>query len=174
MSTWNIDPVHSTAEFTVRHMMISKVRGQFAGPTGTITFDAANPAAASVEASVDASTVDTQVADRNNHLKSADFFDVETYPTITFKSTAVESVNDTHAKVSGDLTIKGVTKSVVLDAEFYGVQSNPQSDHAGFYATTVIDREDFGLTWNMALEAGGVLVSKEVTLELSVQAIHQK
>ena len=174
MSTWNIDPVHSTAEFTVRHMMISKVRGQFAGPTGTITFDAANPAAASVEASVDASTVDTQVADRNNHLKSADFFDVETYPTITFKSTAVESVNDTHAKVSGDLTIKGVTKPVVLDAEFYGVQSNPQSDHAGFYATTVIDREDFGLTWNMALEAGGVLVSKEVTLELSVQAIHQK
>ena len=154
--------------------MISKVRGQFAGPTGTITFDAANPAAASVEASVDASTVDTQVADRNNHLKSADFFDVETYPTITFKSTAVESVNDTHAKVSGDLTIKGVTKPVVLDAEFYGVQSNPQSDHAGFYATTVIDREDFGLTWNMALEAGGVLVSKEVTLELSVQAIHQK
>ena len=174
MSTWNIDPVHSTAEFTVRHMMISKVRGQFAGPTGTITFDAANPAAASVEATVDASTVDTQVADRNNHLKSADFFDVETYPTITFKSTAVESVNDTHAKVSGDLTIKGVTKPVVLDAEFYGVQSNPQSDHAGFYATTVIDREDFGLTWNMALEAGGVLVSKEVTLELSVQAIHQK
>lgn len=174
MSTWNIDPVHSTAEFTVRHMMISKVRGQFAGPTGTITFDAANPSAASVEASVDASTVDTQVADRNNHLKSADFFDVETYPTITFKSTAVESVNDTHAKVSGDLTIKDVTKSIVLDAEFYGIQSNPQSDHAGFYATTVIDREDFGLTWNMALEAGGVLVSKEVTLELSVQAIRQK
>jgi len=174
MSTWNIDSVHSTAEFTVRHMMISKVRGQFAGPTGTITFDGANPSAASVEASVDASTVDTKVADRNNHLKGADFFDVENYPSITFKSTAVEAVDDTHAKVTGDLTIKDVTKSVVLDAEFYGVQSNPQSDHAGFYATTVINREDFGLVWNMALEAGGVLVSQEVTLELSVQAVRQK
>lgn len=172
MTTWNIDATHSTAEFVVTHMMFTKVRGRFENLSGTVEFDPANPAEAKVNASIPVSTINTGVSDRDNHLRSADFFDVEKYPTLTFNSTAVKVVGEGKAHVTGDLTLHGVTKSVVLDVEFSGSGVNPYGmTVGGFSATTKINREDFGLTWNVALEAGGLLVSKEVTISLEIQAV---
>lgn len=172
MATWNIDTAHTSADFVVKHMMITTVRGTFDNVTGTINFDPANPAATTVEAKIEANTINTGVADRDNHLRSADFFDVANHPYITFVSKRVEVTDETNAKLIGDLTIRGVTREVVLDVEFGGTGKNPWGIQvAGFAAKTKINREDFGLTWNQALEAGGVLVSKEVKIELDVQAM---
>jgi len=170
---WSFDPTHSNADFSVRHMMISTVRGGFKEVSGKLNFDAKNPGASYVEASIKTASVWTGINDRDNHLRSADFFDVANYPEMTFKSTSVEVVNPTHAKVTGDLTIRDVTRSVVLDVEFIGEQKNPFSgkSSAGFSATTSINREDFGLTWNVALEAGGWLVGKEIKISLDVEAV---
>jgi polyisoprenoid-binding protein YceI len=174
MATWQIDPFHTNVEFTVRHMMVSTVRGKFEKVTGTIGFDPADPSAAAVEAVIETASINTGVTDRDNHLRSADFFEVENFPTLTFKSKRVEPSGDNEAKIVGDLTIRGITREVALNVEFLGTMGSPFGDtRAGFVASGSINREDFGLTWNQALEAGGVLVSKDVRMELNVQAVLQ-
>ncbi len=174
MATWKFDTAHSQADFSARHLMVTIVRGGFRSVTGTLEFDPANPAAASVEATIETNSItSTGLDQRDQHLKSPDFLHIENYPNITFKSTKVEAGADgTTAKVTGDLKIKDVTKSVVLNVEYLGMSKNPMmgSDHIGFTATTKINREDFGLTWNMPLEAGGWLVGKEITITLDIAA----
>ncbi|WP_447945886.1 YceI family protein [Microbacterium lacticum] len=166
--TWVLDPSHSEVTFSVRHMMISKVRGEFGRKSATITAPA-NPLEATVTASVDAASISTNDENRDNHLRSADFFDVETYPTIDFVSTSVRYEKGDFL-VDGDLTMHGVTKPVTFTVEFGGFGTDPWGNYkAGATATTVINREDFGLTWNAALETGGVLVGKDVTITLDLQ-----
>ncbi len=174
MAKWNLDPAHTAAQFSARHMMITTVRGGFRNITGTIDYDPENPAAASVEAVIDTTTLtSTGIQQRDDHLRSADFLEVEKYPTITFKSTRVEPSGDgTTGKVTGDLTIRGVTRPVTLNVEFIGQTKDPWGGtRIGFTASTKINREEWGLNWNMALEAGGWLVGKDVTLNLDVEAI---
>lgn len=172
MATWNLDNTHSGASFSVRHMMISTVRGSFSSLRGTLEYDPANPAAASVEVEIDAASIDTGVADRDNHLRSADFFDVEKYPHITFKSKKVELTGDDEARITGDLTIRDITREVVIEAEYLGQTNSPFGDkRVGFSGSTKIDREQWGLTWNVAMEAGGVLVSKDIKISLDVEAV---
>ncbi len=170
MNTWQLDTAHTSVSFTTKHMMITKVRGAFKGVTGTIRFDEANPTASSVAVEIPAATVDTGMEPRDNHLRSADFLDVETFPTLTFTSTAITRKGDRFA-ITGDLTIRGVTRPVVLDTEHLGIVTAMDGRrHAGFEATTRIKRSDWGLTWNVGLEAGGWLVSDDVTIELEVAA----
>jgi len=173
VATWNFDPTHTYASFSARHMMVTTVRGRFdAPPTGSLVFDPANPAATVVEATIDASSVNTSFADRDGHLKSPDFLDVATYPNLTFKSTRVEVTGDDTAKLHGDLTIRNVTRPVVFNVEFLGLTNDPWGGkRAGFSAEAKINREDWGLTWNMAIEAGGMLVGKDIKLNLDVEAI---
>ncbi len=166
---WALDPAHSSVEFTVRHLMAAKVRGTFKGVAATITVGD-NPADSSVTATIDASSIDTGADDRDGHLRSPDFFDVKNYPTIEFVSTSVAGTRESFV-VTGDLTIKGVTKSVALNTAFLGVVTDPWgNEKAVFNATAEIDREDWGLTWNQALETGGWLVGKKITIELDLQA----
>jgi polyisoprenoid-binding protein YceI len=170
MSTWQLDTAHTTVSFTAKHMMITKVRGVFRDVTGTIEFDEANPTASSVSVVIRAATVDTGMDRRDGHLRSADFFDAETFPTLTFTSTSVEQKGDRWA-ITGDLAIRGVIRTVVLDAEHLGIVPGMDGRrHAGFEATTKIRRSDWGLTWNMGLETGGWMVSDDVTIELEVAA----
>ncbi len=170
MANWNIDPAHSNVGFVVKHMVVTKVRGKFTDVDAELNFDQDNPANSSVNATIQVASISTGAADRDNHLRSADFFEVENFPTMTFKSISVEVENDSVAKVHGDLTIRDVTKPVVLDVQFLGTGKNPWGvEVAGFEASTKINREDFGLTWNQALETGGVLVGKDITIELDVQ-----
>ena len=165
---YNIDFSHSHVQFTVRHMMISKVRGEFGLKSATIEAPA-NPLEAKVTASVDAASISTGDQNRDNHLRSADFFDVETYPTIDFVSTGVRYEGGDFL-VDGDLTMHGVTKPVTFELEFGGFGTDPYGNYkAGATAKTVVNREDFGLTWNAALETGGVLVGKDVTITLDLQ-----
>ena len=166
--TWVLDPAHSEVTFSVRHMMISKVRGEFGLKSATIEAPA-NPLEAKVTASVDAASISTGDQNRDNHLRSADFFDVETYPTIDFVSTGVRYEGGDFL-VDGDLTMHGVTKPVTFELEFGGFGTDPYGNYkAGATAKTVVNREDFGLTWNAALESGGVLVGKDVTITLDLQ-----
>jgi len=172
-TTWNIDPVHTTAEFKVRHMMITNVKGQFTGVTGVLTLDEQDLTKSRVEANIDAASINTREADRDTHLKSADFLDVEKFPTLTFTSTRITSTGDGEAKVEGDLTIHGVTRSVEFAVEG---PTPPAKDpwgntRIGWTAVTKINRKDFGLTWNAALETGGFLVGDEVTITFDVEAI---
>lgn len=174
-TTWNLDATHSQVGFAVKHMMFTTVRGRFADVEGQVTLDAGTPGASSVEVAIRAASVDTRVEARDNHLRSADFFDVETYPSITFRSREVEGAlteaGDAFTVV-GDLTIRGVTREVTLKATFEGTGIDPWGGtRSGFSATTTIDRRDFGLTWNQALETGGVLVGNDVKIELQVQAV---
>ena len=170
--TWQIDPAHTNVEFTVRHMMISNVKGQFQKTSGTITTNGSDPASATIDATIDASSIDTRVEKRDMHLKSPDFLDVAKYPTITFKSTKVEAAGPNKWKVTGDLTLHGVTKPVVLDVESSGPPINVMGKtRAGASATTKINRSDFGLKWNQALEAGGVMVGDEVAISIDVEAV---
>lgn len=173
MTKWELDPTHSSAEFAARHMMVSTVRGGFRNVTGTINFDPEHPENGSVEATIQVNEMtSTGVADRDAHLKSPDFLDAEKYPTITFKSTKVEKVGENKGRVIGDLTIRDVTRPVTLDAELLGVVNSPFGTKvAGFHATTAINREDFGLTWNMVVEGGGVLVGKEIKISLDVEVV---
>ena len=172
MAQWNFDKAHTSIDFVVRHMMVTNVRGSFGEFDGTLNFDPANPAAASVDVTIQAASINTGVVDRDNHLRSADFFDVANNPTLTFKSTGVKVVDDNNVKLNGDLTIRGITKPVTLAVEYLGQTNSPFGDvRAGFEAETKINREDFGLTWNVALEAGGVLVGKEIKIQLAVEAI---
>ena len=169
-TTWKIDPAHTQADFAARHMMITTVRGHFAGATGTIEFDEADPTNSIVEATLDVSTIDSGQAQRDDHLRSPDFLDVEKWPTITFRSTKIDRAGDGY-RIAGDLTVKDVTKSVVLEADFLGIVRGMRGGrHAGFTARTKIDREAWGLTWNMGLETGGWLVGKEVTISIDAAA----
>lgn len=170
--TWVLDPSHSEVTFSVRHMMISKVRGSFGIKNATFTAPE-NPLDATVEASVDVASVDTKDEGRDNHLRSADFFDVENFPTMEFVSTGAR-VEDGDFFVDGDLTIRGITKPVSFEFDFGGFGTDPWGNYkAGASATTVINREDFGLTWNAALETGGVLVGKDITINLDLQGALQ-
>ncbi|MGB8889478.1 MAG: YceI family protein [Candidatus Korobacteraceae bacterium] len=172
-TTWNIDPVHSVAEFKVKHMMISNVKGQFTGLKGVLALDEADLANSHVEASIEAASINTRDEQRDAHLKSADFFDVATFPTLTFQSTGISRRGDGELAVAGDLTIHGVTRNVVFTVEG---PTAPAKDpwgntRLGLSATTRINRKDFGLTWNAALETGGILVGDEVTITLDVEFV---
>lgn len=169
-SVWTIDPSHSSVEFSVKHMMISSTKGRFGGVSGTITLDSNNLENSHAEVRIDASTVDTRDEKRDGHLRSADFFNVEQFPEITFKSTRVVKDGDDY-KVYGDLTILGVTREVVLKTEFNGENKTPWGfDVVGFEASTKINRKDYGLSWNAALETGGFLVGDEVKVNLEIEA----
>ena len=175
-TTWNIDPTHSVAEFKVKHMMISNVKGTFSKISGVLNLDEGNPANSSVEASIDVTSIDTRDAQRDGHLKGADFFDAEKYPAMTFKSTRVNATGAGEGTVEGDLTIRDVTRKVVFDVE--GPTAPGQdpwgNTRIGISATTKISRKEFGLTWNAALETGGVLVGDDVTIMLEVQFVKAK
>jgi polyisoprenoid-binding protein YceI len=169
---WNIDPSHSGVHFTVRHMVISKVRGAFERWQGTVDFDEQNPSASKVAVSIDAASIATREEKRDAHLRSPDFLDVEKYPQLTFASTKVEKLDGGDYRVSGDLTLHGVTKPVVLEAEFLGGGKDPWgNERIGFAARTTINRKEFGLNWNQVLEAGGVLVGEKIEITLDVQAV---
>lgn len=172
-TTWNIDPAHSVAEFKVKHMMIANVKGQFAKVSGVLTLDESEPTKSRVEASIEAASIETRDAQRDAHLKSADFFDVEKFPTLLFKSTRVSVLRNGELAVEGDLTIRGVTRKVVFTVEG---PTPPTKDPWGntrvaVSATTKINRKDFGLTWNAALETGGILVGDEVAISLDAEFI---
>lgn len=172
-TTWNIDPAHSTAEFKVKHMMISNVKGRFTALKGVLNLDESDVLNSRVEASVDAATVNTHEPQRDAHLKSADFFDVEKFPTLSFKSTRIARSGDGDLAVAGDLTIHGVTRKVVFTVEGPTASAkDPWGNmRIGLTASTKINRKDFGLTWNAALETGGILVGDEVTITLDMQFI---
>ena len=170
--SWNLDTTHSQIQFSVRHMMISKVRGEFPKFSGSISLDENNPATASLDITIDVSSINTREAQRDGHLKSPDFFNVEVYPNITFKSTSVKVTGSNTAVLTGDLTIRDVTKPVSLDVEFLGFAKSPWgTTNAGFTASGKINREEFGLGWNVALETGGVLVGKDIELNIEAELI---
>jgi polyisoprenoid-binding protein YceI len=174
--TWQIDPGHTTVGFTVRHMTISSVRGQFDKVAGTITAKGNDPASAVIEATIDTASIDTRSADRDSDLRSANFLDVAKYPTMTFKSKKLEAAGPGKYNVVGDLTLHGVTKEVTLAVV---VPSAPIKDpwgntRAGATATTTISRKDFGLTWNKMIETGGAVVGDAVAVEIDVEAVKKK
>lgn len=170
--TYEIDPSHSVVEFVVRHLGLAKVRGRFNEFTGTIQISD-DPGASQVHVTIDAASIDTRDAKRDEHLRSPDFLDAATYPSLEFHSTAVRRMGDDW-QVDGDLTIRGVTRPVTLDLEFEGAAKDPWGmSRIGCSAVTEVNREDFGLTWNQALETGGFLVGKQVRIELSVEAVRQ-
>lgn len=167
--SWAIDPAHSSVEAVVRHLMVSKVRGRFAAFSGTVEIGE-DITTSSIDVSIDAASIDTGASDRDGHLRSGDFLDVENHPTITFRSQAVQHVDGDRWQVPGELTIRGVAQPVTLDLEFLGTQTDPWgNDKAAFEAVAEIDREAFGITWNAALESGGVLVGKTIKVELGIQ-----
>ncbi|MEQ4300481.1 YceI family protein [Plantactinospora sp. B6F1] len=171
--TYLLDKAHKRVGFVARHMMVSKVRGQFREAEATITV-AENPLDSAVTATIQAGTIDTGAEDRDNHLRSGDFLEVEKHPTLEFRSTGVKSHSGNEFVLTGDLTVRDVTKQVDLTVEFEGVGRSPYGqDIFGFTATTEIDREEFGLTWNVALETGGVLVGKKIKIEIEGEAIRQ-
>lgn len=167
-----IDPTHSRIGFVARHAMVTKVRGSFNQFEGEGYFDADDPANSRLQLTIDAASIDTRNADRDGHLRGNDFFDMEQYPTITFVSTSVEAVGDSTYRVSGDLTLKGVSKPISIDFEFAGAAVDPfGNQRIGLEGAVTVNRKDWGLTWNAPLAAGGVLVSEKVTLEFEVSAI---
>jgi polyisoprenoid-binding protein YceI len=172
-STWNLDPTHSHAEFKVRHLMISNVKGSFLKIAGTLTLDDSVPTQSSAEATIEVASIDTRDAQRDAHLKSADFFDVEKFPVMSFKSTKVTVTGAAEGTVEGDLTIRNVTKSVAFNVEGPTAQTkDPWGNlRVGVAATTRISRKEFGLTWNAGLEAGGVMIGDEVTITLEVEFV---
>jgi polyisoprenoid-binding protein YceI len=174
-TTWNVDPTHSLVEFSAKHMMITTVKGRFGDVKGTVTIDGAHPDRSAVEVEIGTASIDTRTEQRDAHLRSADFLDVEQFPALTFRSRRVEGAanraGDTF-RVVGDLTIKGVTREVTLDATYDGRGTDPWGgERVSFSARTKIDRRDFGLTWNQALETGGILVSNDIRIEIEVQAV---
>ncbi len=169
---YEIDPNHSTVEFAAKHMMITTVRGRFKKFSGTLHIDEQNPANSQVDVTIDASSIDTGAEARDNHLRSADFFDVAKYPTITFKSTRVEALGGEKYRVTGDLTIHGVTRPQTLEVEREGSIKDMQGkQRQSFSATGKLSRKDFGLEWNVALESGGWLVGDEIKLDIEAQVI---
>jgi len=170
--TWDIDPAHTRLGFAARHAMVATVRGGFDVFSGEIHIDQANPATSTATVEIDAASISTGNEQRDAHLRSGDFLDVENYPTITFRSTAVERRDDDEYAMHGDLTIKGVAKPVTLELEFQGSSKDPFGNtRGGFEGKTTINRKDWGLSWNVAIEGGGILVGEKVKLELDVSAI---
>ena len=171
-TTWTIDPAHSSVEFSVRHLMITTVKGRFTEFQGTVVLDEEHPASSSAEITVRVASIDTREPQRDAHLRSADFFDAEKFPTLTFRSTSVRDWQDEGFTLVGDLTIHGVTREVALDVTSEGRTKDPWGgERTGFTATTKIKRSDFGLTWNQLLETGGLAVSDEVKISLDVQLV---
>ncbi len=169
---WEIDAAHSWIEFSVKHMMVTTVKGRFTKYSGVVELDEQNPSASTVDVTIDVNSVYSGDEKRDGHLRSADFFDAETYPTITYKSTKVEEIGDDRFRITGDLTMHGVTKEVVFDANLEGRAKNPWGKNvAAFSISTSVNRKDFGLNWNVALETGGVLVSEKVNISIEAQAI---
>ena len=172
-STWDIDPAHTSVQFSVRHLMISNVRGELRKVAGTVRADDQDPTRSVIEATIDAASVDTREAKRDEHLRSADFLDVEHYPTITFRSKKIEKTGDARYKVVGDLTLHGVTHEVTLDVDG---PTPPVTDprgtvRAGAQAKTRIDRRDFGITWSKSLDGGGVVVGNDLDVTIDIEAI---
>ncbi len=174
LEKWEIDSSHSGIHFSVRHLVIAKVRGQFARWTGSVVAEEGDLSRASLNVVIDSTSIETGVADRDTHLKSADFLDAANYPEIVFNSKQVEKLNNDRFRVSGELTIRGVSRDVVLDVEYAGQAKDPWgNERAGFTAKASIDRRDFGLTWNQLLEAGGVMVGERIDIEIEVEAVKQ-
>jgi polyisoprenoid-binding protein YceI len=174
LEKWKFDTVHSSVSFSVRHLMISRVHGSFRNWSGSLETDDANPANSKVQASIEAASIDTKEPQRDDHLRSADFIDAANHPNITFESTSVNKVNDEHFKVSGSLTIRGVSKPVTLDTEYFGRQKDPWGgERTGFSAKTTIDRKEFGLVFNIPLDGGGFVVGEKVDITLDVQAVKE-
>jgi len=172
MATWSIDTGHSAIRFGVRHMMFTKTRGRFTRWNGELRLEPANLSESSVEVTIDASSIDTGDAQRDAHLRSADFLDVEKFPSLTFRSRRIEDLGEGKLQVHGDLTIRGVTRPVALETEYAGRVKDPWgNDRAGFTARTSIDRTDFGLRWNVPLETGGLVVGNKVEIELEIEAV---
>ena len=170
--TWTLDPAHTRIGFVARHAMVTKVRGSFNEFEGTAVLDGANPANSHAEVTIKAASIDTRNAQRDEHLRSNDFLAMQEYPEITFTSTGARQVDDTTFELTGDLTIRGVTKSVTIPFTFEGAAKDPFGNlRAGFEGSVAINRKDWGVTWNAALEGGGVLVSDRVTLEFEISAI---
>jgi len=173
-TVWQIDPSHTTVEFAVKHMMISTVKGQFSGVTGALTLDEADPSRSSVNIEIDAASLTTRDERRDGHLRSPDFLDAENYPKLSFVSTKVEALDGDRLRVSGDLTIRGITTPVVLMATYQGQSTSPWGMTVrGYSAETTINRTDFGLLWNATLETGGILVGESVKISLEIEAIRQ-
>ncbi len=173
--SWILDTAHTSVKFSARHMMISTVTGQFSKVSGTVDFDEAQPEKTQIYVKIAADSIDTKDAQRDAHLKSPDFLDVANYPYIEFKSTRVERTGENTARLHGDLTIRGVTKPVTLDVEFLGKARSPWGTWSvGFEATGKINREDWGLTWNVVLETGGWLVGKEVKIDIAAEFVQQQ
>ena len=171
---WQIDASHSHIQFSVRHMMISTVRGRFEEFTGTVNFNEQEPANSSVNVEIKADSIYTRDAARDGHLKSPDFLNTEEFPLISFKSARVEKLDNNHGRIIGDLTIRDIARQVVLDVEYAGKARSPWGTvSAGFSASTSIDRRDWGLTWNQALETGGILVGDTVKIEIEVELVEQ-
>lgn len=174
-SNWNIDLTHSGINFSIRHMVVSKVRGRFGSYTGTVALDEKDLTRSQVEVAIDAASIDTGVEQRDGHLRSPDFFDAEKYPRLTYKSRRIEKLSDERYRVIGDLTIRDVTREVPLEVEFGGRAKDPWgNERAGFSARTAIERKDFGLGWNQVLEAGGVLVGDKVEIDIELEAVKAK
>jgi len=172
--TWVIDQTHTTIGFTARHAMVAKVRGRFAEFEGTLALDGANPGASTAAFTIQAASIDTRTADRDAHLTSPDFLDVEQFPTLSFTSTSVTHKGGEHFVLVGDLTIKGISKPVEIALELNGVGPDPWGNtRIGFEGKTEVSRKDYGLTWNVALEGGGVLVADHIKIELDVEAVKQ-
>ncbi len=173
-SAWTIDKTHSIVEFAVKHLVVTTVKGHFREFEGTIHVDEANPENSSVAASIDVASIDTNAADRDAHLRSDDFFNTEQFPRITFKSTRVERVNDGRAKVHGDLTIRDVTRPVVLDTDYDGQVDDPWGNRrAAFTATTQISRKEFNVRWNQVIETGGAVVGDNIKITLHLETVRQ-
>jgi polyisoprenoid-binding protein YceI len=169
--TWNIDPTHTSINFSVRHMVVSKVRGRFAKYSGSLDIDEEDLAQSKLDVTIEAASIDTGIVDRDNHLRSADFFDVEKFPELRFRSTRIEKTGDDRYRIIGSLTIRDVTREVVLDTEYGGRAKDPWgSERMGFLAKAKIDRKDFGLRWNQVLEAGGVLVGDQIEIDIDLEA----
>jgi polyisoprenoid-binding protein YceI len=175
ISNWQIDPSHSSASFSVRHMMIAKVHGGFEKISGTLKYNSTDPAKSQIEVAIDAASINTRDPQRDTHLKSADFFDVEKFPHLTFKSKSIERAGGNSLRIVGDLTIHGVTKEVTLEAESPSQEMKDPFGNIriGTSATAKLNRKDFGLMWNAALEAGGFLVGDDITINVDVQFIKQ-
>ncbi|MFI5256312.1 MAG: YceI family protein [Gemmatimonadales bacterium] len=176
ISTWNIDPAHSLIEFSAKHMMITNVKGRFADVRGVIAIDEAQPDRSTAEVTIDAKSLDTRAEQRDQHLRSADFLDVEQFGTLSFRSRRIEGASAKEGasfRVVGDLTIRDVTREVTLDATYEGRGKDPWGgERVSFSADAKIDRRDYGLRWNAALETGGVLVGNDVKIHIEVQAVH--
>lgn len=173
-STWTIDAAHSSVGFAVRHMMVTNTRGEFQKYAGTVVWDASRPEASKIEVTIDVGSIQTRDEKRDGHLRSADFFDVENHPKLTFKSTSVKKVSDEELEVTGDLTIRGTTKPVVLKVESNGTVKDPWGGtRAGFSAKASISRKEFGLHWNALLETGGVVVGDKIEIGLEIEAIQK-